>query len=205
MTGGRSGHRPGTRGRVRLSGRVKSARQQRHHRQRDSDSECLTHVHPLDGDWPAVSILANGPPTLQLSWRGAHGIPVRRPIASSGVSREELAVHSHQRFRLFGGGVRSLRDEDDAHSTEGLRRGRTIWRARSASTLCDSHDFAQEKQSWLLVVVHGGSGVQWQAPGIHRAADEGGLEAIVVSPSFPGGTAGRVGFRHSGKQTFSRV
>ena len=48
-------------------------------------------------------------------------------------------------------------------------------------------DFAPEETYWLLVTVHGGGGhgrSHFLATGIRRVADEMGLDAIVVSPSF---------------------
>jgi len=48
-------------------------------------------------------------------------------------------------------------------------------------------DYAPEKTYWLLVTVHGGGGngrSHFLAKGIRRAADEIGLDAIVISPNF---------------------
>ena len=48
-------------------------------------------------------------------------------------------------------------------------------------------DYVPEKTYWLLITVHGGRGngrSHFLAKGIRRVADEMGLDAIVVSPSF---------------------
>lgn len=69
-------------------------------------------------------------------------------------------------------------------------------------------DYRPEKTYWLLVTVHGGGGNgqnHFLARGVRRAADEAGLDAIVVSPTFSGADAAASRFPVLGEGQFLKV